>query len=151
MQIFRAISLMLLCIFFSGPEDDLLKHLMCTWLSCPSAVISWDIRSSMLLQNIKDNYFLFSKQKKFDILEMKAKNFVSTLIDGVDVIKNSAFTKARCWLCFLALSTSMRFPWATDRDIWEQLSHITLVFHFLDHVYSKVIIFINHWHYYPRG
>lgn len=49
----------------------------------------------MLLQNIKD-YFLFSKQKKFDILEMKAKNFVSTLIDGVDVIKNSAFTKARC-------------------------------------------------------
>lgn len=42
----------------------------------------------MLLQNIKENYFLFSKQKNFDVLEMKVKDFVPKLIDRVDVIKS---------------------------------------------------------------
>lgn len=64
----------------------------------------------MRLQNIKENYFLFSKQKNFNVLEIKFNNFVPKLIGRVDVIKNSAFTKARCLLHFLALLTSMRLP-----------------------------------------
>lgn len=43
----------------------------------------------MLLQNIKENYFLFSKQKNFDVLEMKVENFLPKLTDRVDVIKKA--------------------------------------------------------------
>lgn len=36
----------------------------------------------------KIKLFPFSKQKNFDVLEMKVKNFVPKLIDRVDIIKS---------------------------------------------------------------